>query len=221
MEPSSLANASVLAEQLQAKDEQIKMLEAKVANLTKRIDERTLTLSQHLASLRGNNAQVSPLHTLLCQIRTRILNDVTRNIGMPDSLAAKREYNLLVIAATEFIQMLEFGVTKMTCISADLLDDIAEQKNADADLLVELSEGLRTLADGYSETVETAYYWVPDRIDTLKADIYYDDDEDTVPAPESLPSYITVLRRGQFHAEQKQLNVLLNHAFDIEDYLVE
>lgn len=221
MDLSSLPEEQTLQAQLQAKDEQIKILEAKVANLSKRVDERTLTLSQHLASLRGNNAQVSPLHTLLLQIRTRVLNDVTRNIGMPDSLAAKREYNLLVIAATEFIKMLEFGVTKMSCLAADFLDDCVESKVAEIEVITDLSEGLRTLADGYNETIETAYYWVPDRIDTLKADIYYDDDEDTVPSPDSLPAYITLMRHSQFSADNKSLNVLLNHAFDIETYLVE
>ncbi|MCE2593811.1 hypothetical protein K6Y31_03175 [Motilimonas cestriensis] len=221
MEHASLPEEQALQAQLQAKDEQIKVLEAKVANLNKRIDERTLTLSQHLASLRGNNAQVSPLNTLLLQIRTRVLNDVTRNIGMPDSLAAKREYNLLVIAATEFIKMLEFGATRMACLAADFLDDCAEKKDVEGELIIDLSEGLRTLADGFNETIETAYYWVPDRIDTLKADSFYDDEEDTVPAPDSLPAYITLMRHPQFSADNKELNVLLTHAFDIEDYLVE
>ncbi|MCE0558260.1 hypothetical protein [Motilimonas sp. E26] len=221
MEHASLPEKQGLLAQLQAKDEQIKILEAKVANLNKRIDERTLTLSQHLASLRGNNAQVSPLNTLLLQIRTRVLNDVTRNIGMPDSLAAKREYNLLVIAATEFIKMLEFGATKMTCLAADFLDDYAENQDVEGELVSDLSEGLRTLADGFNETVETAYYWVPDRIDTLKADIFYDDEDDTVPAPDSLPNYMTIMRHDRFDADRKELNVLLTHAFDIEDYLVE
>lgn len=211
-----------LTTELTEKNQRIQQLEAQVNKLNQRLHERTLTLSQHLSNLRGNNAQLSPLDTMLLQVRTRILNDVTRNMGMPDTLAQKREFNLLVIAATEFIQMLRHGLLNTSLLAANILDDVGEQKQFDAEVLADISEGLRILADGFKETVETAYYWVPDRIDVLKADLTYDSEDDAVPAPHSLPDYIAEMRHAdQFQLDKNSLNVLLSRAFDIDEVLVE
>ncbi len=221
-EPSPHSELAQLQAKLVRHEKTISQQDHKINSLSKRIDERTLTLSRVLASLRGNVDSIAPLEVMLLQIRKRILNDVTNSLGEPDTGDKKREYNLLVIATTEYIVYLQDGATGLTQLMADVLQKEPELLSENPQICADLSHGLATASDGFHQTVDTAYRWVSTRIEELKASVLYLSETDTVPDNASLSLFTGQDKLRQLlepdYSDYK--NVLTDNAFAIEGQLV-